>query len=105
MHPLLRIQNLHVDFTTGSGVTPALKNINLTVARGEILALVGESGSGKSVTSLSVLQLLPAPPARYSKGEILFSPDGKEPVSLLRRDRYEMQDIRGNKIAMIFRNP
>lgn len=105
MHPLLRIQNLHVDFTTGSGVTPALKNINLTVARGEILALVGESGSGKSVTSLSVLQLLPAPPARYSKGEILFSPDGKEPVSLLRRDRYEMQDIRGNKIAMIFQEP
>lgn len=105
MYPLLRIQHLHVEFTTGSGVTHALKDISLTVARGEILALVGESGSGKSVTSLSVLQLLPSPPARYSKGEILFSPDGHEPVSLLKRGRYEMQDIRGNKIAMIFQEP
>ena len=69
------------------------------------MALVGESGSGKSVTSLSILQLLPSPPAKYSSGEILFSEDGNTITDLLKRDRYEMQDIRGNKIAMIFQEP
>ncbi|MBI5372217.1 MAG: ABC transporter ATP-binding protein [Sphingobacteriales bacterium] len=105
MHPLLCIKNLSVDFTAESGVTHALKNISFTVNRGEILALVGESGSGKSVTSLSILQLLPSPPALYTAGEILFSEEGNTVTSLLKRDRYGMQDIRGNKIAMIFQEP
>jgi len=70
-----------------------------------VVALVGESGSGKSVTSLSVLQLLPAPTARYSSGEILFSEDGLQTINLLNRKRNELQDIRGNKIAMIFQEP
>ena len=105
MKPLLEIKNLSVDFIAGSGTTHALKNISVSVNRGEVVAIVGESGSGKSVTSLSVLQLLPSPPAKYSTGEILFSETGNEQIDLLKRNRYEMQDIRGNKIAMIFQEP
>ncbi|HUM65601.1 MAG TPA: ABC transporter ATP-binding protein, partial [Chitinophagaceae bacterium] len=79
--------------------------ISFSVHRGEIVALVGESGSGKSVTSLSVLQLIPAPPARYVSGKILFSEDGTSQDDLLKKNRYSLQNIRGNKIAMIFQEP
>ena len=105
MSPLLEIKNLSVDFDSESGITHALKNISFTVNRGEVVALVGESGSGKSVTSLSILQLLPSPPAKYTTGAILFSENGDNAIDLLQRNRYELQDIRGNKIAMIFQEP
>jgi peptide/nickel transport system ATP-binding protein len=104
LYPLLTIQDLSVEFITETGTTQAVKNISLTVNRGEILAVVGESGSGKSVTALSILQLLPSPPAKY-KGAILFSDDGKGQTDLLRKDQHSMQSIRGNKIAMIFQEP
>ncbi|HET6994564.1 MAG TPA: ABC transporter ATP-binding protein [Chitinophagaceae bacterium] len=105
MQPLLTINDLSVDFISASGTTHALKNISLQVNRGEIVAIVGESGSGKSVTSLSILQLLPSPPAKYVSGRILFSENGDEPVDLLQKDRYSLQSIRGDKIAMIFQEP
>ena len=105
MLPLLEIKNLSLDFIAASGVTNALKNISVSVSRGEVVALVGESGSGKSVTSLSILQLLQAPPAKYTTGEILFSENGKDVIDLLQRNSRDMQDIRGNKIAMIFQEP
>ncbi len=104
MFPLLSIKNLSVDFITGEETTNAVKNISFTVNRGEVVALVGESGSGKSVTSLSILQLVP-PPAKFSSGEILFAEDGITPIDLLKRNKYELQDIRGNKIAIIFQEP
>lgn len=104
-HPLLQINNLQVDFVTEIGTTTAVNNISLEVQRGEIVAIVGESGSGKSVTSLSILQLLPTPPARYPQGNILFSPDGKTAVNLLTQTPQQLRAIRGNQVAMIFQEP
>lgn len=105
MEPLLNIKNLSVDFITSQQTTHAVKNISLQVFRGEIVALVGESGSGKSVTSLSILQLLPQPPALYPSGEIIFQEEGSAPVNLLKIHSSKLREIRGAKIAMIFQEP
>ncbi|MFL5739491.1 MAG: ABC transporter ATP-binding protein [Flavisolibacter sp.] len=104
-HPLLHIENLSVDFVTEGVVTEAVKKISFEVNRGEIVALVGESGSGKSVSSLSILRLLPQPPARYSSGKIIFSEDGVHTFDLLQTEAEEIRKIRGHKIAMIFQEP
>lgn len=104
MLPLLRIENLSVIFQSAREKVQAVKNISLTVNQGEIVALVGESGSGKSVTALSILKLLSAPPAHYAGGRIFFS-EGDSPVNLLQLSTTELQQIRGNRIAMIFQEP
>ncbi|MBO9681224.1 MAG: ABC transporter ATP-binding protein [Flavisolibacter sp.] len=104
MQPLLSIENLSVDFITDQQTTHAVKNISLQVARGEILAIVGESGSGKSVTSLSILQLLPKPPAKFSNGKIIFKDNDVE-LDLIRANPNQIREIRGSKIAMIFQEP
>ena len=104
-HPLLEIKNLGVDFVTDSGTYSAVKKVSFSIDKGETIAIVGESGSGKTVTSLSVLQLLPSPPARYNSGEILFSEDGNESMNMLKLREKELQEIRGNKISMIFQEP
>jgi peptide/nickel transport system ATP-binding protein len=104
MLPLLRINDLSIDFIAESGTTTALRNISLSVTRNEMLAIVGESGSGKSVTALSILQLLPKI-AKVTNGEIIFSDDGKKEVDLASLSKKELQQIRGNKIAMIFQEP
>ncbi len=103
--PLLSIEDLSVDFSTEEGVVHALRNITFQVHHGEVLALVGESGSGKSVTSLSILQLLPSPPATFVSGKILFSGDGSSCSDLLHKKGKALQQVRGNKIAMIFQEP
>ena len=105
MPPLLQVKNLSIDFVNESGITPAVQDISVTVNRGEIVAIVGESGSGKSVTALSILQLLPSPPAKYSSGEILFTPGDNQPVDLLKQTPEQMQQVRGNQVAMIFQEP
>jgi peptide/nickel transport system ATP-binding protein len=104
VQPVLQIENLSVDFITENESVQAVKNISLHVNKGELLAIVGESGSGKSVTSLSILQLLPSPPARYVSGKILFSDEG-EIIDLLKTDIDTLRKIRGAKIAMIFQEP
>jgi peptide/nickel transport system ATP-binding protein len=105
MQSLLSIENLSVDFITGQHITHAVNNISLQVNRGEIVAIVGESGSGKSVTSLSILQLLPQPPAKYSQGKIIFHEEGERPLDILSCNADEIRKIRGSKIAMIFQEP
>ena len=102
--PLLEVKDLRVDFVTEIGTSTAVNNISFTVDRGEIVAIVGESGSGKSVTALSVLQLLPTPPAKYVSGEILFTSHIKN-INLLTQTSQELRHIRGNQIAMIFQEP
>src|SRR5688572_21028599 len=101
MQPLLSINNLSVVFNTENERTEAVKNISIHIHKGEIVGLVGESGSGKSVTSLSILQLLPSPPAEFTSGEITFS-EGAKSSDILKVSPRELQAIRGNKIAMIF---
>ena len=113
MQALLTIENLSVDFISDKAhasrgtqeIVSAVKNVSFSVERGEIIGIVGESGSGKSVTSLSILKLLPSPPARYTSGRIFFSEDGKRIDDLLQSTNHELQRIRGNKIAMIFQEP
>ncbi len=105
MTPLLSIQELTIGFQTADGLAPGVQGINLQVQRGEIVALVGESGSGKSITSLSILQLLPMPPARILSGKILFTDSHQHCADLLKHSPEQMQKIRGNEIAMIFQEP
>lgn len=96
---LLEIKNLHVNFKGMHGTTEALKNMNLTVNRGEIVGIVGESGSGKSITALSILGLLEAN-AIITQGEIHYN--GR---NLLQLEKKELQAIRGKEIGMVFQEP
>ena len=105
MAALLEIKDLSVDFKTSTETVNALRNISFKVNKNEIVSLVGESGSGKSVTSLSILQLVPAPPAVYSSGEIIFHGSNNSATDLLKADRKTLQKIRGNKIGIIFQEP
>jgi peptide/nickel transport system ATP-binding protein len=97
--PLLRVEDLHVEFPTEDGVVHAVDGISYEVARGHTLGIVGESGSGKTVSSLTTLGLTRTQGARIS-GRILF--EGKDLVALSDR---ELRTIRGNDIAMVFQDP
>ena len=98
--PLLAIRDLSVSFDTPSGEVRAVRGVSLDIAKGETVGLVGESGSGKSVTALSILQLLPYPPARHPSGSIRFQ--GQE---LLGAGEATLRRVRGNRVAMIFQEP
>jgi ABC-type glutathione transport system ATPase component len=99
---LLELRNLTVEFPASPRALTAVRDISFGVSRGEVLGLVGESGSGKSVTSLSIMRLLP-PQARVS-GEILLTTDGR-PRNLLALDSEPMRLLRGSRISMIFQEP
>jgi oligopeptide/dipeptide ABC transporter ATP-binding protein len=96
----LEIRGLRTEFRVGGRWYPAVRDLSLSVAKNETLAIVGESGSGKSVTALSILRLLPQAGARIGAGEIQFN--GRDLVQLSER---EMSTVRGNSIAMIFQEP
>src|SRR5579872_2656633 len=101
MSTLLSIKELGIGFESGGGggLTTGVSGLNLEVRRGEIVALVGESGSGKSITSLSILQLLPSPPARYPSGSILFTGRDGRTIDLLKQGPDVLRHIRGAEIA------
>ena len=103
--PLLQIKDLTVAFEKENRSFTAVKKLSLSVCRGEIRALVGESGSGKSVTSMSILQLIPSPPVSYKNGSIVFYERSGEAINLLQANHTTIEAIRGRKIAMIFQEP
>ncbi len=104
-HPLLQVSELSIGFLLEDQLVPAIQQVSFDIERGETLAIVGESGSGKSVTSLSILGLLPSPPAVINGGKILFSEDGIQQVDLLNISQDSLREIRGKRIAMIFQEP
>jgi oligopeptide/dipeptide ABC transporter ATP-binding protein len=97
---LLEVQGLTTAFMTGRGEVNAIEDVSFSLNEGEILGIVGESGSGKSVTALSIMGLLPSPPARIAAGQVRFG--GKVLTGLSER---QMQPIRGPGIGMIFQEP
>ena len=97
---ILEIENLCVHFHLPEGIARAVDGVSFNLAAGETLGLVGESGCGKSVTSLSILGLVPSPPGRIEAGRIQF-----EEQDLLGLDAERLRRIRGRDIAMIFQEP
>ncbi len=95
---LLEVKGLHTHFHTGDGVVKAVEDVNFRINPGETLGLVGESGCGKSVTSLSIMRLLPD--TAEVQGEIIF-----EGADLLKKTKRQMRRIRGNDLSMIFQEP
>lgn len=93
---LLVVENLKTYFTTRQGVVKAVDGVSFSIEKGEIVGLVGESGCGKSMTSLSILRLVPQPAGQIVDGKILFKNS-----DLLQKNEEEMRQIRGNRIAMI----
>ena len=98
--PVLSIKNLAVEFKTDDGIVHAVDDITYDVLPGETLGIVGESGSGKSVSTMSILGLIPVPPGRIASGTAMFKGN-----DLLTLGKKEMQRFRGDEVAMIFQDP
>ncbi|MCC6551494.1 MAG: ATP-binding cassette domain-containing protein, partial [Polyangiaceae bacterium] len=92
---LLEVKDLRTHFFTEEGVVRAVDGISFGVDRGEVLGIVGESGSGKSVTSLSILRLVPDPPGRIVGGQILLRAGDGGPEDLVKVSEARMERIRG----------
>jgi oligopeptide/dipeptide ABC transporter ATP-binding protein len=97
--PLLRVQDLRVQFFTSGGVVNAVDGVSFDIEQGEIVGIVGESGSGKTMTALSLLRLIPEP-GKITNGRILY---GDKDVAQMTDE--EIREFRGNEIAMIFQDP
>ena len=100
MEPIIKIKNLKTYFKTDDGIAKAVDDVSFSLYKGETLGIVGESGCGKSVTSLSMMNLIPQPPGFYAAGEVIY--DNKNIIEL---DEKSLRSIRGNKISMIFQEP
>jgi peptide/nickel transport system ATP-binding protein len=98
--PLLVVEDLRVYFDTDQGVAKAVDGVSYQVGKGETVCLVGESGCGKTVSALSILGLLPQPPARIAGGTVMFK--GQNLLDLAEED---LQKIRGREISMVFQEP
>lgn len=100
MEKVLEVKDLHVTFSTYGGEVKAVRGVSFDLHKGETLAIVGESGCGKSVTSQSIMRLIPSPPGRIASGSVLYK--GKD---LAKISEKEMRKIRGADISMIFQDP
>ncbi|WP_279591684.1 ABC transporter ATP-binding protein [Paenibacillus sp. F411] len=100
MDPILQVKDLNVSFEVRGGEVKAVRGVSFEVHKGETVAIVGESGSGKSVTAQSIMRLIPSPPSRIKRGEILFKGE-----NLLQKSNKQMEAIRGKDIGMIFQDP
>ncbi|HTE80732.1 MAG TPA: ATP-binding cassette domain-containing protein, partial [Reyranella sp.] len=98
--PLLEVDNLRTEFRSGGSVFAAVDGVSFTLMPGETLGIVGESGCGKSVTSLSIMRLVPNPPGRIASGAVRLQ--GR---NLLDLPEAEMRAVRGDAISMIFQEP
>jgi oligopeptide/dipeptide ABC transporter ATP-binding protein len=98
--PVLSIKDLAVQFTTDDGTVKAVDGITYDVYPGETLGIVGESGSGKSVSTMSILGLIPTPPGKIVSGEAMFK--GRD---LLKLSKRELRRVRGNEMAIVFQDP
>src|SRR5438874_7661982 len=98
--PILSIRDLAVQFNTDDGVVRAVDGITYDVYPGETLGIVGESGSGKSVSTMSILGLIPQPPGRIVRGEAMFN--GRD---LLKLSKKALRRVRGNEVAIVFQDP
>jgi peptide/nickel transport system ATP-binding protein/oligopeptide transport system ATP-binding protein len=104
--PLIEIKGLKTYFYTEGGVVRAVDGVDFTIDPEKTLGIVGESGCGKSVTALSILRLIPAPPGKIVDGKILFHRNGSVvDLTKLNPQGGRMRSIRGNEISMIFQEP
>lgn len=100
MDKILEVRDLAVSFETYGGKVQAVRGVSFDLYKGETLAIVGESGSGKSVTSQSIVQLIPMPPGKFESGSIIFNGE-----DLIQKSEMEMKKIRGKDIGVIFQDP
>ncbi len=100
MIPILKVENLSIDFKINNQIVPILKNISFSLNRGETLGVVGESGSGKTVTVQSILRLIKSPPLHKISGKILF-----DQQDILQLQKSDLRKIRGQRISYIFQEP
>ncbi|HEX2117113.1 MAG TPA: ABC transporter ATP-binding protein [Alphaproteobacteria bacterium] len=100
MSALLEVKDLHTYFAADEGEFRAVDGVSFSLDRGRTLGIVGESGCGKSVTSLTIMGLVPQPPGRIAGGKVMFNG-----TDLLQLDNAEMSELRGNRLSMIFQEP
>lgn len=97
---ILEVKDLHVSFDTYAGEVHAVRGVSFYLNKAEAIAIVGESGCGKSVTAKSIMKLIPMPPGRIKKGDIIFN--GRDITNYTRR---QMEAVRGSEMGMIFQDP
>jgi peptide/nickel transport system ATP-binding protein len=102
---ILEIKNLTVEFQSARGKVIAADDVSFSLPKGETVGIVGESGSGKSVTSLSLLRLIPNPPGKVTSGEIIFNSRKYGKTDILKLPPDQIRDLRGGEVAMIFQDP
>ena len=100
MSTVLDVKNLTTNFYSRIGVCHAVNDVSFTLKKRRVLGLVGESGCGKTVTSLSIMKLIPSPPGKIESGSVLFNGE-----DILKKNQRELREIRGKEISMIFQDP